>query len=106
MDWKGSQTAGPATMTGRAVWSNEITKMKKGRDGGTSHNGKPSRNVGAKEVRNSKRSYLWPLPRARGAYVAGGGVEDLDAAGEAPLPWSLPMILPLCLPLPFPGPRL
>ena len=38
--------------------------------------------------------------------MAGGGVEDLDAAGEAPLPWSLPMILPLCLPLPFPGPRL
>ena len=38
--------------------------------------------------------------------MAGGGVEDLDAAGEALLPWSLPMILPLCLPLPFPGPLL
>ena len=58
MDWKGNQKAGPATMTGRAVWSNEITRVKKGRDGGTNHNGKPSRNVGAKEVRNSKRSYL------------------------------------------------
>ena len=94
-------------MTGRAVWGNEKTKVKKGRDdGGTSHNGKPSRNVGAKEVRNSKKSYLWPLPRAGGAYMAGGGVEDLDAAGEAPLPWSLPMILPLCLPLrPILNPR-
>ena len=45
MDWKGNQRAGPATMTGRAVWSKEISKVKKGRDGGTNHNGKPSRNV-------------------------------------------------------------
>ena len=43
------------------------------------------------------------MPRAGGAYMAGGGVEDLDAAGEAPLPWSLPMILPLYLPCRFPA---
>ena len=52
MGGKGNQKAGPATMTGRTVWSKEITKAKKRRDGGTNHNGKPSRNGGAKEVRN------------------------------------------------------
>ena len=34
-------------MTSRAVWGTEKTVMERGRDdGGTSHNGKPSRDVG------------------------------------------------------------
>ena len=56
--------------------------------GGTCHNDKP----GLRRLR--------PLPRAGGAWRAGGGVEDLDAAGEGE--GLFPMILPLCLPLPSP----
>ena len=39
--------AGPATMTSRAVWGVEKEVVERGQeDGGTSHNGKPSRGEG------------------------------------------------------------